>query len=92
MYVTVNNFYSQAIGQNVACKHTKAFKDKGINGNYDGYTLCNNCMPSNILHQAVYFCLLIRDKCAKNIDSFDKKAKINEVEIRDSLISIRISA
>lgn len=69
VHITVSNFYTWGIKQNIAGKHTKALKEKGISGTvmvigfllsiFKKIPLCDISIPTNILQQANYFCLLI---------------------------------
>lgn len=69
VHITVSNFYTWGIRQNIGDKHTKAFKEKGINGTImvmgfllstsKKIPLCDNSFPRTILWQANHFCLLI---------------------------------
>lgn len=68
VHITVSNFYTWGIRQNIAGK-LKPLKDKGIDGTimvigfllpvFKKIPLCDNSIATNILQQANYFCLLI---------------------------------
>lgn len=101
VHITVSNFYTRGIRQNCAGEHTKAFKEKGINGNcncyrvLDGLSLRKFFFVTVLSYQyspAGRLFLSINHICAMNIGSFENKVKINEDEVRDSLVSIRVSA
>lgn len=63
VHITVSNFYTWGIRHNIADKHNKPFKEKGINGTvmaigfllsaFRKVPLCDNSIPTNILHQTI---------------------------------------
>lgn len=85
------------------CKHTEVFKEKGINRNYEVYMLFDGLFLRKVPFVTIVSLLILVTSqnalvCLSDVyvleipNSFDRKAQINEAEMRGSLISIRVSA